>query len=189
MNNSLKIQDSIFDDFDAPQERQATINANGTALKKHELLLAWCQLQPDQDPLAHMKPITGEGSSYGGDGIRICGSEEFVSAVLSRFQDFLDAENDLMILKASHNIVKPTEIGGKAKEYKYSGGHVVYIQLGERSGATIGAAEATDRYIDRVPGLREAIMRGKVAFYMWIGMSRQDAEARAYKVMGKGRGR
>jgi hypothetical protein len=24
---------------------------------------------------------------------------------------------------------------------------------------------------------------------MWIGMSRQDAEARAYKVMGKGRGR
>lgn len=151
------------------------------ALTKSDLICQWLELEPDQDPLAHMRPIVGSGSSYGGDGIRISGSVEFVSAVMSRLQDLTDAENDLMILKASHSIVKPTEINGKAKDWKYTGGHVVYIQLGQRTGCSIGATERTERYMDRVPGLRETIRRGRVSFLMWLGMSREDAEAQVSK--------
>lgn len=157
-------------------ETQTTLDAPKN-LSKAELIAQWVSLTPNQDPLSVMQPIKGGGSSYGGDGIRICGSTEFVSAVLSRLQDMTDAENDLMILKTSHSIVKPTEINGKVKDWKYSGGHCVYIQLGVRSGCGIGASATTDRYIDRVPGLRETIKRGKISFYMWLGMTLEEAQA------------
>jgi hypothetical protein len=146
-------------------------------LGKSELLRQWRDLEPNQDPLSVMQPITGGGSSYGGDGIRICGSAEFVSCVLSRLQDMTDGENDLMILKASHSIVKPTEINGKVKDWKYSGGHCVYIQLGIRSGCGIGDSAATNSYIDRVPGLRAKLKEGRIKFYMWLGMSLEEAQA------------
>lgn len=160
-----------------------TIDHGGQRLNKASLLLQWSLLEPNQDPLAVMQPISKGGSSYGGDGIRICGSDAFVSAVLSRLQDMIDGENQLMRLSASHSIVAPTEIGGVTKSYKYSGGNCVYIQIAERGPEAVGfgSDEATERYIERVPGLREALKRGAIAWYELIGFSHEEAVARATK--------
>jgi hypothetical protein len=61
--------------------------------KKSEILDWWTKLRPDQPIMPNPIPSDREGSTYGQDGIRVTGSMEFISSVMSRFKDFAYQEN------------------------------------------------------------------------------------------------
>ena len=105
-------------------------------MKKDEALERWSNLEPNQDPFAVMTPIPykSKGSTYGADGIRLCGSREFIEACLSNLMPILQGENNDTRLQLTWNEVKPTEIKGEVKNFSNAGENamVCYVQLRER---------------------------------------------------------
>ena len=105
-------------------------------MKKHEAMNRWNDLEPNQDPYQHIKPIPyrSEGSTYGADGIRICGSREFIESVLSNLKSLLQGENHHTRLQITWADVKPTEIKGEVKNFSNASENamVCYIQIRER---------------------------------------------------------
>jgi len=83
-------------------------------------------------PIANvMRPIQKEsGSRFGEDVIRITGSEEFCTAVLSRVSDLIEVErDDATRLDCSWSVI---EDGGD-RFRKGGGGHVIYLRMAVRS--------------------------------------------------------
>lgn len=60
---------------------------------KREIVDWWTKLKANQPIMADPIPHEREGSTYGWDGIRITGSQEFIASVMSRFKDFIYQEN------------------------------------------------------------------------------------------------
>ncbi len=56
--------------------------------KKDEIIQWWAKLKPNQPIIPNPIPHLKGGSTYGQDGIRVTGSPEFITSVLSRFKDF-----------------------------------------------------------------------------------------------------
>jgi len=108
-------------------------------VKKSELLAKWRTLKPSKNLLAVMKPLPEkhEGKTFGLDGIRIDGSEEFIFEVMSRLTDLIDGENNITRLHLSIADCEKAE----APFNKGNGGHVCYIRLAMRTleGAHVSA--------------------------------------------------
>jgi len=66
---------------------------------KGEIMNWWSRLKPNQPIMPNPIPHDKEGSTYGFDGIRVTGSKQFVTSVLSRFKDFVYQENPHTSLK------------------------------------------------------------------------------------------
>jgi hypothetical protein len=85
----------------APMTQQAAVQPAQKmklwSAKKPEIMQMWQNLRADtpiiMTPLADKKPGEKEHSTYGEDGIRITGSWNFISAVLSRLKEIVAYEN------------------------------------------------------------------------------------------------
>lgn len=97
---------------------------------KEDIIKLWRSLNPST-PLS-VSPIRSshKGSTYGEDGIRITGSPNFISSVLSKLKPFLDYETASTKLAVSYRETQsPSQIerGNLKKSY------VFYIQVKERA--------------------------------------------------------
>jgi len=112
-------------------------------MTKSQILSKWKVLKPVDNLLALMKPVDAKhkGKTFGLDGIRIDGSEEFVLSVLSRLKDLIAGENNVTRLQLSLNDCSKAE----ANFNKGNGGYVCYIRLRTR---TLQGA-ATSAFFDR----------------------------------------
>ncbi len=93
---------------------------------KEEILSFWKTL-PNGTPLS-VKPIPydHEGSSIQEDGIRITGSKEFISSVLSRLKDFLPFENPNTKVMVAYRQSPRSFLPGNKNSY------IFYLQVMER---------------------------------------------------------
>lgn len=105
-------------------------------MTKQESIERWRALDPNQDPLRNMTPISREakGSRYGACSIRITGNPDFMDDVLSCIKSLLEGEAQRTRLSVSINKVKPTEVKGEVKTFSNADpdAEVCYIQLHER---------------------------------------------------------
>ena len=93
---------------------------------KEEILSFWKTL-PNGTPL-NVRPISydHEGSSIQEDGIRITGSKEFISSVLSRLKDFLPFENPNTKVMVAYRQSPRSFLPGNKNSY------IFYLQVMER---------------------------------------------------------
>jgi hypothetical protein len=93
---------------------------------KEEILSFWKTL-PNGTPL-NVKPISydHEGSSIQEDGIRITGTKEFISSVLSRLKDFLPFENPNTKVMVAYRQSPRSFLPGNKNSY------IFYLQVMER---------------------------------------------------------
>ena len=101
------------------------------AIRKDDLLNRWASMKTQKNPASVMRAIENkhEGSTYGNDGIRIDGSQEFIFAVLSRLTPLMDLENGTTRLQLSMSPVRERvngEFGGETGEW------CCYIRCHER---------------------------------------------------------
>ena len=104
---------------------------------KHDALLHWRDLAPNQNPLPLMRPIAYKttGSRYGACGIRIDGSPAFVDAVLSNLKPLLAGENMNTRLELSRAQVNT---GFKELPNAQPGAECCYIRLHVRGRVGMG---------------------------------------------------
>ena len=116
-------------------------------MTKQELLKAWQELPANQTILDKMQPLDAKrkGKTFGLDGIRIDGSEEFVFAVLSRLQDLIAGENNVTRLQLSMNDCSKAE----GNFNKGNGGNVCYIRLRTRTLEGSAASAFFDRHLHK----------------------------------------
>lgn len=95
--------------------------------KKKEVLNMWKNIRPNLPIL--ISPISKDGDSetYGEDGIRLTGSWNFISSVLSRLKDLVYYENPNSRLRL---ILRGIESGRDARPDRDS--YVFYLNLEER---------------------------------------------------------
>jgi len=93
---------------------------------KEQILSFWKTVAPNS-PLA-LKPIAydHEGSSIQEDTVRITGSKEFISSVLSRLKDFLNYENDKTKVMVAYRQSPRSFLPGNKNSY------IFYLQVMER---------------------------------------------------------
>ncbi len=128
-------------------------------MKKCEAMQDWKLMTPDQPILKHMLPIPykASGSTYGSCGIRIDGTHEFVSSVLSHLKELINGENHLTRLTLARNIVDGKGIN-KSLPNQVQNAECCYIRLHMRGaeGAMASAVfdknldEATEKYVKQV---------------------------------------
>jgi len=111
-------------------------------MKKQEAIERWQKLEPNQNPLPHMRPIPYKrsGSTYGACGIRIDGTPEFIDAVLSNLKTLIDGENHITRLALARNTVDGSGIGKELPNAE-TNAECCYIRLHVR-GAQGAAASA-----------------------------------------------
>jgi hypothetical protein len=156
----------------------------GERKTKAQMLAIVNAIEPNDDIIEAWNISSGKGSSYGADQIRITGSPEFLIAVLSRMKDILILENRWTRIDLAHSIVQNTEINGEKKHFTCAGGHCLYIKYQERGKDIAGAGfnpqgteNASEEFLNRKPGLREEMRKGKIWWLMFLGMSKEDAIA------------
>ena len=125
-------------------------------MTKKDLLKIWQELPANQSILDKMKPIGAhhKGKTFGLEGIRIDGSQEFVYAVLSRLQDLIAGENNVTRLQLSMSDCSKAE----GDFNKGNGGYVCYIRLRTRTslGSAVSAVfdrdlhKATEKYAEAI---------------------------------------
>ena len=97
-------------------------------MRKAETLQHWRGIEPGQPVKASPVPYKHTGTTYAQDGIRICGSREFIDSVLSNIKTLLDAENNQtrlgIVYKASTDRETGEELGGESWN--------CYVQVHER---------------------------------------------------------
>jgi hypothetical protein len=99
-------------------------------MRKAEALTHWRSLD-NQAPLKPESiPYKHRGTTYGADGVRIEGTQQFVDAVLARLTDLLAFENNTTRLGLAYNQVEPRD--GKPNDYV--GNYVCYVKVHERGG-------------------------------------------------------
>ena len=116
-------------------------------MKKAELMKLWRELEPNQNPLEKMAPLSSghKGKTFGLDGVRIDGSMEFIQAVLSCLKPLIDGENNLTRLHLSHSDCSKAE----GDFNKGNGGNVCYIRLHERSTEAAAMSAVFDRDMNK----------------------------------------
>lgn len=96
---------------------------------KDEIVSMWKSLNPSA-PLKVM-PISSEhkGSTYGEDGVRITGSTQFISSVLSKLKGFLDYETPTTKLAVSY---RETQSPSQIERGNLKKSFVFYVQVKQR---------------------------------------------------------
>lgn len=104
---------------------------------KHDAIVQWRALAPNQNPLPLMRPIPYKtaGSKYGSCGIRVDGSPAFVDAVLSNLKPLLQGENMNTRLELSRAKVKT---GFKELPNAQADAECCYIRLHVRGRVGMG---------------------------------------------------
>lgn len=120
------------------QVTQPVIADKGTekqkwSASKDDILSMWKTLPPNKPIIA--KPISYEhrGSTYGEDGIRITGSPQFISTVISHLKDFMTYETPQTKLAVSY---RETESPSKLAAGQNKTSFVFYIAVKERGSQT-----------------------------------------------------
>ena len=120
-------------------------------MTKQDAIERWINLEPNQDPYPHMKPIPykATGSRYGACGIRIDGTPVFIDAVLSNLKTILQGEGMETRLELARNPVKPTNINGEPKTFKNATeqAEVCYIRIHERGKQTAHAERLIQKHL------------------------------------------
>jgi len=94
---------------------------------KDEIMPFWKSLNPANTPLK-MKPISYDhkGSTMQEDAVRITGSKEFISSVMSRLKDFIPYENPQTKLMVAYRQNPKSFLPGNKNSY------IFYLQTMER---------------------------------------------------------
>jgi hypothetical protein len=116
----------------AQSAQQPEIKKEKWKASKEEIINFWRNLRPDT-PI-QIKPIdyTHKGSTYGEDGMRLTGSPQFISSVLSRLKELLNSETPTTKLAVTY---RQTESPSKAAAGQNKTSYVFYIAAKQR-GAT-----------------------------------------------------
>ena len=93
---------------------------------KDEILSFWKSMPAGGSLNAKPVPYDHEGSTIQEDGIRITGSKEFISSVLSRLKDFLTYESDATKLMVAYRQSPRSFLPGNKNSY------IFYLQIMER---------------------------------------------------------
>jgi hypothetical protein len=93
---------------------------------KEEIVNFWNSLTAGQNIAVKPIPYDHEGSTIQEDGIRITGTKEFISSVLSRLKDFLPFENPNTKLMLAYRQNPRSFLPGSKNSY------IFYIQVMER---------------------------------------------------------
>jgi hypothetical protein len=105
------------------------------SMKKDDVVKMWNQLQGNMPiymtPVYH--PEGTELETYGEDGVRISGSWQFISGVLSRLKDVLQYENPNTRLRLIFRGVDKDRLANPQKD-----AYVFYINLENRSKGRVG---------------------------------------------------
>jgi len=112
-----------------PVMADASPKSQKWSASKEDILSYWKTLQPNKPITA--KPISYEhkGSTYGEDGIRITGSPQFISTVISHLKDFMSYETPQTKLAVSY---RETESPSKLAAGQNKTSFVFYIAVKER---------------------------------------------------------
>ena len=100
------------------QDKQESKPELWSATKK-EIVGWWNELKPNQPIMAQPIPQGKEGSTYGWDGVRITGSKEFISSVMSRFKDFVYQENPSTKLRLAFRQVEDKHTQGREERFVF----------------------------------------------------------------------
>ena len=93
---------------------------------KDEILAFWKSMPAGGSLNAKPIPYDHEGSTIQEDGIRITGSKEFISGVLSRLKDFITYESDATKLMVAYRQSPRSFLPGNKNSY------IFYLQIMER---------------------------------------------------------
>ena len=96
---------------------------------KTDILDYWKTVQPNMPITARPIQYSHKGSTYGEDGIRITGSPNFISTVISHLKDFLSYESQRTKLAVSY---RETESPSKVAAGQNKTSFVFYIAVKER---------------------------------------------------------
>ena len=119
---------------------------------KSAALSHWRNLAPAQplkpEPIAYKH----QGTTFGADGIRIEGRQEFVNAVLSRLHDLLQCENTETRLALNYQQVEAKD----GKPNVFAGNWVCYVKVHERG----HEAKMVNAYASGIVGREVIASRG-----------------------------
>lgn len=109
-----------------PRTKTPKLKIKPWKASKEQIMSYWRGLQPDV-PLA-LKPIEydHEGSTIQEDGIRVTGSKEFITTVLSRLKDFLTYENPETKLMVAYRQSPKSFVPGNRNSFSF------YLQAKKR---------------------------------------------------------
>ncbi len=93
---------------------------------KEEILKYWKGIAANLPLLVNPIPYDHEGTTIQEDGIRITGSKEFITSVLSRLKDFITFENPNDKLVVSYRQSPKSFIKGNKNSYSF------YLQVKQR---------------------------------------------------------
>lgn len=118
-------------------------------MKKSEAMQNWKLMPQDQPILKHMIPIPykASGSTYGSCGIRIDGTPEFVSSVLSHLKELINGENHLTRLALARNTVDGKGLN-KSLPNQVQNAECCYIRLHMRGAEGAMASAVFDKSLD-----------------------------------------
>jgi hypothetical protein len=124
MNFKEWIKERVQLEFQAPPQPIKKWSAS-----KEEIFYMWKSLNPSS-PLK-VVPISSEheGSTYGEDGVRITGSTQFISSVLSKLKGFLDYEGTSTKLSVSY---RETQSPSQIERGNLKKSFVFYVQVKQR---------------------------------------------------------
>jgi len=97
-------------------------------MSKSQALSHWQSLPDNQAINQDVIPYKHSGSTYGADGIRVEGSQEFIDSVLSRLKDLIAGENTQTRLGLNYQQVEAKP----GKPNAFAGNWVCYVKLHER---------------------------------------------------------
>lgn len=121
-------------------------------MSKSQALNHWQGLQENQPVNQDVIPYKHSGSTYGADGVRIEGSQEFIDSVLSRLKDLIAGENTQTRLGLNYQQVEAKP----GKPNAFAGNWVCYVKLHERG----GEAQMVNAFASAIAKKETIITRG-----------------------------
>lgn len=94
---------------------------------KKDILSYWKNLRPDIPLAIQPLPYGQSGTTYGKDGIRITGSQQFITSVLPRLKEFLQFESPNSKLQVVYRQTDTSKTGDHS-----GNSFAFYIQVKER---------------------------------------------------------
>lgn len=98
-------------------------------MSRPEAIQYWRSLQPNM-PMNTLRPIPEDhkGSTYAYDGVRITGSQQFITTIMSRLKDLLNFEG----ANSKLNITFQQQVDAKTSIVRPSS-YVLYVQVQDRN--------------------------------------------------------
>ena len=106
-------------------------------MKKSETIDHWKNIEPTQPVKPFAVPYKHSGSTYGMDGIRLCGSREFIDSVLSNLKSLLNYENGATRLQLVYKESTDRETGLPLGDHAWN----CYVQVHQRGSQSIMASQ------------------------------------------------